>query len=131
MGEYGEFKDIIKKLRESAGLTQDEEAKKIHISRSNIAMYETGMRKPSKKTLEAFADFFNVDVDYLLGRTLKITRLPESNGYYLNSETAKVAQEIFEKDKVLFDVYKSSDKDRLVAYANRLKALRDMEEGNI
>ena len=40
-------------------------------------------------------------------------------------------QEVFENDRVLFDVYRSADKDRLIAYANKLKALRDMEEGNI
>jgi len=51
--------------------------------------------------------------------------------YYLNIETAQTAQQIFEEDRVLFDVYRSADKERLVEYAKKLKALRDMEEGEV
>ena len=74
MGEFGEFGEIIKRLREEAELTQEREAKLMHISRSNVAMYESGTRRPSRETLEAFADFYNVDIDYLLGRSSKTTR---------------------------------------------------------
>lgn len=71
--------------------------RKIGISRSTIGMYETGAREPDFETLEKIADFFNVDIDYLLGRTDKTTILPETMGqYYLNDETRKIAQQIFE-----------------------------------
>ena len=32
-------------------------------------MYESGAREPDYETLESIADIFNVDIDYLLGRT--------------------------------------------------------------
>ena len=104
MGEFGEFGEIIKRLREEAELTQEREAKLMHISRSNVAMYESGTRRPSRETLEAFADFYNVDIDYLLGRSSKTTRA-RGAGYYFDPETAKAAEEMREnKDlKVLFD----------------------------
>ena len=35
---------------------------------------------------------------------------------------------MFEKDKVLFDVYRSADKERLIEYAKMLKTIRDSEE---
>ena len=76
----GNFQNIFKRLRISAGLTQVEMAKKLGISRSTIGMYETGAREPDFETLEKIADFFNVDTDYLLGRTDKITILPETAG---------------------------------------------------
>lgn len=127
MGEYGEFGNIIKALRESAGLTQDELSKKINISRSNIAMYETGMRKPSKKTLEAFADFFNVNVDYLLGRTQQITRLPQSNGYYYDEETKAIA-EMLRTDshyRILFDAARGSKPEDLMMAADLLNRFKE------
>ena len=84
----GNFESIFTRLRTSAGLTQVEMARKLGISRSTIGMYETGAREPDFETLEKIADFFNVDTDYLLGRTDKITILPETAGQnYLDSKT--------------------------------------------
>ena len=126
------FSSVFKDLRTKSGLTQQEMADKLNISRSSIGMYESGEREPSFELLEAIADFFNADMDYLLGRTDKTTLCPETiGGYYLNDETRIIAQEIFEKDRILFDVYRSSDKDRLVEYAKRLMALREMEKGDV
>jgi repressor LexA len=62
------FKDRLKNLRFSSNLTQEELAKRLHLSKSRIGMYETGKRKPDLETAELFADFFNIDMDYLQGR---------------------------------------------------------------
>lgn len=78
----GDFQNIFRRLRTSAGLTQVEIAEKLEISRSTIGMYETGAREPDFETLEKIADFFNVDTDYLLGRTSRTTLLPETVGQY-------------------------------------------------
>lgn len=59
----------IKDLREENGLTQEDLAKKLGISKSTIGMYETNKRKPDTTTKEALADLFNVDMDYLYGRS--------------------------------------------------------------
>ena len=90
----GNFQSVLKSLRKANGLTQDELAKILKISRSTIGMYENGSREPDYETLEAIADYFNVDIDYLLGRTNKTTIIPEH--YYLNDETRQIAQEAFE-----------------------------------
>ena len=74
----GNFQNIFRQLRIASGLTQNEMAEKIGISRSTIGMYETGAREPDFETLEKIADFFNVDTDYLLGRSNKTTILPET-----------------------------------------------------
>lgn len=39
------------------------------MSQNTISRYETGAREADYETLLAFADYFNVSVDYLLGRT--------------------------------------------------------------
>lgn len=69
------FQSVLKSLRKSKGLTQDDLAKALKVSRSTIGMYENGSREPDYETTEAIADYFNVDIDYLLGRTLKTTKL--------------------------------------------------------
>ena len=65
------FSSILKDLREAKGLTQDALARELCISRSSVGMYEKGAREPDFKTLELIADFFNVSIDYLLGRDKK------------------------------------------------------------
>lgn len=59
----------IKKLREEKGLTQRQFADQFQISPSTIALYEVGKRTPDADTLSKLASFFDVSVDYLLGRT--------------------------------------------------------------
>lgn len=72
----GQFQNILKSLRASKGITQNELATQLKISRSTIGMYESGSREPDFETLELIADYFNVDIDYLLGRTSKTTYIP-------------------------------------------------------
>lgn len=71
----GNFHTVLKSLRAESGLTQEELAKTLKVSRSTIGMYENGSREPDYETLEVIADFFNVDIDYLLGRSIKTTKL--------------------------------------------------------
>lgn len=59
----------LKELRNSAGLSQQALADYASISKSSVNMYERGDREPSIDTLELFADYFNVDLDYLLGKS--------------------------------------------------------------
>lgn len=128
----GDFQNVFKKLRLSLGYTQSELAEALGISRSRIGMYETGAREPDFETLEIIADFFNVDTDYLLGRTNKTTYIPNEK-YYLNEETAKAAQEIFENKelRMLFDVTRNADAEDLRALHNMALALKRKERGNI
>ncbi len=129
----GDFQNIFKRLRNSCDLTQAEIAEKLGISRSTIGMYETGAREPDFDTLEKIADFFNVDIDYLLGRTAKTTLLPESVGqYYLNDETREIAQEVFENPELrsLFHVAKDIPPEELRAHIDFMKKLKDREKGN-
>ena len=64
----GGFKTILQYLRKQRGLSQQELAKALGLAASTIGMYETGKRKPSFEILELIADFFNVDMNFLLGK---------------------------------------------------------------
>ena len=63
------FCDRFRQLRNQKGLTQMELSKLLKISKSSVNMYERGEREPSLETLELIADIFNVDMDYLLGKS--------------------------------------------------------------
>lgn len=63
-----EFGERLKELRERAGLSQDALASELNKSKSLISMYESGKRIPPYETQELIADFFNVGLDYLMGR---------------------------------------------------------------
>ncbi|PFI17421.1 helix-turn-helix domain-containing protein [Bacillus cereus] len=65
------FGNKINFLRKERKLRQEDMAKHLGIARTTYAMYEQGNREPDYNTLQKLADFFNVSVDYLLGRTDK------------------------------------------------------------
>lgn len=73
----------LRELRKSFDLSQAELARLIKISKSSINMYERGEREPGTDRIEAFADFFNVDMDYLYGRT------DIKNAYTIKNDKAK------------------------------------------
>ena len=63
------FSSRIKLLRTERGITQEQLASMLKVSRSTIGMYESGKREPDFETSEAIADIFNVDMDFLMGRS--------------------------------------------------------------
>lgn len=73
------FNERLKQLRLSRNYTQSELSRFLRISKSSVNMYERGEREPSFDTLEAIADFFNVDMDYLLGKSDVQNRYAASN----------------------------------------------------
>ncbi|MBQ7236342.1 MAG: helix-turn-helix transcriptional regulator [Clostridia bacterium] len=60
--------DILKSLRIDNGLTQKELSEKLNIGQATIACYENGQREPHISNLNAYADFFECSIDYLVGR---------------------------------------------------------------
>ncbi|MBM7622994.1 helix-turn-helix domain-containing protein [Sporohalobacter salinus] len=63
------FSERLKKLRKEYGLRQKDVAKDLNLTPSAIGFYEQGKRNPDYKILSELADYFEVSVDYLLGRT--------------------------------------------------------------
>ena len=59
----------LKELRVSAGLSQDDVAKALYMSRESYGKYERGQRNPSIDALLSLAGYYDVSLDYLLGRT--------------------------------------------------------------
>ena len=58
----------FKEIRQIRGISQQTVADYLHCSAVSYSRYETGNRSPSPDLLVKMADFFDVTVDYLLGR---------------------------------------------------------------
>ncbi len=121
----GDFKTVFKNLRLAKGMSQVELAEALGITRSRLSMYELGQREPDFETLELIADYFNVDIDYLMGRTEKTTMIPQS--YYLNEETAKIAQEVFDDPdlRILFDASRNARPEDIRLAADLLRRMKE------
>ena len=59
----------LKQLREDAGLSQSKIGQLVGVPQSSIYRYEQGLSTPSPKTFRWYADYFDVSLDYLFGRT--------------------------------------------------------------
>ncbi len=75
--------ETIKLLREERRMSQQSLADALNTSRSTISMYESGSRIPNDEMKEYICDYFNVDLNYLFGKTN--TR----NSYRENVETTQ------------------------------------------
>lgn len=136
MGEYADIKDRIKQLRASRGWSQQELADRLGVTNVAVSQWERGVKKPKMEIREALCDLFNVNMEYLNGNWNKISRLlsedearlldKNRNAYYTNSETAEIAQEIFEdKDmRLLFDAAQGAEPEDLQMAADFLKRLK-------
>ncbi len=97
----------FKQLRTEKGLSQDQLAALLGISRSAVGMYETGKREPDLETCEAIADIFNIDMDYLTGRS-DIERQAEAYDAYMKSEAAKMHLTITDADPQLEELTRNA-----------------------
>lgn len=73
------FRTRLKQLRNEKKINQRELANFLKVAPSTISMYESGQREPNFEVLESLADFFNVDLNYLLGKSDKTTKLMIEN----------------------------------------------------
>ena len=120
--------EIYCKLRDSKGIKDADVAKATGITKSTFSDWKNGRSKPKDEKLLKIADYFNVTLDYL--RTGEDAMHQDS--YYINEETAEMAQTLFENKnlRVLFDAAKDAAPEDLETTYNMLMALKKKERGN-
>lgn len=77
------FGNNLKKIRQEHDLTQEELAKRINTSRSNIANYENDKNMPSIEILNKLSEILNCTTDYLLGKSDTTFDIDKSNKIYM------------------------------------------------
>lgn len=63
------FRERLSYLRKSSAVKQTALAEYLNIGKSAVSMLENGQRSPSADVLIALADYFDVSLDYLVGRS--------------------------------------------------------------
>ena len=59
----------LKEIRKTKGVSQLKLAMDLHMNQNTVSRYETGEREPGINELIKIANYFNVSIDYLVGRT--------------------------------------------------------------
>lgn len=119
----------LRKLRKDKRLTMKDFGAKFNLAESTISGYENGTRNPDLVTIDKIAKFFDVSVDYLMGRTDN-PRSPDQ----INEPTAKEQAE-FEafinnpQHGIFFKDYLSAPEERREEMRQIFKILQEKEKG--
>lgn len=118
--------DIFEQLLQKHGVTSYRVAKEANVTQTALSNWKSGRSIPSTKTLNKIADYFGVSLDYLTTGKDK-----DETKYYLNDETAQMAQEIFENKelRMLFDASRNASPEDLKTVHDMMLALKRKERG--
>jgi len=104
------FGKRLKEARTKKGLTQKNVAASTGLVRATLANWEIGRAEPDLESIKILADFYNVPIDYLLGRTDNMEELekdiesvisghPELMGIWLEIKNREDLQSLFREVK--------------------------------
>lgn len=121
--------DVFEQLLQKTGITAYKVSKETGISQTTFSNWKSGRSIPKSDTMQKIADYFHVSMEYLMTGEEK----EGGEKYYLNDETADMAQQIFENKelRLLFDAARDADPDDLNAVHQMLLHLKRKERGEI
>lgn len=120
--------EVFEQLLQKFGVTTADVCKATGIGQSTMSNWKSRRNMISGKNAQLIADYFNVSVDYLMTGEDK----DSDKKYYLNDETAAMAQSIFENKelRMLFDAARDAEPEDLQAVHSMLLALKRKERGD-
>ena len=120
---------IFEQLLQKYGVSTYKVSKDTRIAQSVFSAKKNGISTPKQDKIQKIADYFGVSVEFLMTGKEK----EGGDKYYINDETASIAQEIFDNKelRLLFDVAKDAQPDDLQTVHQMLLALKRKERGDI
>lgn len=120
--------EIFEQLLQGFGVSAYKVAKETGVTQSTLSDWKRGRSTPKAENMKKLADYFGVSVDYLMTGEEK----EGGEKYYLNDETAEMAQKIFENKnlRVLFDAAQDATPEDLKTTYDMLAALKKKERGD-
>ena len=118
-----DIKDRILSLRNEKELTQEKMAKIFNVGLSTVSMWERGERIPRPKILQEICDYFNVDMDYLMGRSDIKNRYQAGLKYDWEEDKSQ------KKENNIFSKLTDEDLAKLEKF-NNMSTVMFMNEGN-
>lgn len=95
----------LKELRKQKGLTLVELGKEVNLANNTLSRYERGIREPNISMLIKLADYFNVTVDYLIGREDEEELKVEKGWHYYTINNLKLSEPMWVCDEESEDDY--------------------------
>lgn len=120
------FAHRLKYLRKKRNLTLKELGAKFGLAESTISGYENRTRKPDIETVEKLADFFDVTVDFLLGRSDSPNFSKDENAFL--DDLSLSLEDLRDKYNLTVDGKPASDEELIGAIA-WIKANRSLSSG--
>lgn len=119
------MKERIKKLCKDNGISLNKLEETLGFGKGYLSKLNSST--PNVSNIKKIADYFGVSVDWIMDGKENET------GYYLNDETAAIAQDIFENRelRLLFDAARDAEPEDLTAVHGMLLALKRKERANI
>lgn len=104
------FLNRLRELRIEKGLLQSDIAKIINKSERTVGFYETGERDMGTETLSKLSDFFNVSIDYILGKT-DIRNIEEDFKFAYHKETEGLSEDEIKEALEFYKLVKNKKKE--------------------
>lgn len=119
--------EVFEQLLQKYNVTSYKVSKDTGVTQTALSNWKSGRSTPTTKTLQKIADYFGVTIDYLMTGEEK----EGGERYYLNEETAEMAQKLFENRdlRVLFDAAQDASSEDLKTTYDMLMALKKKERG--
>ena len=116
---------VFQELCEKHGVRPGAVSRATGIATSTLTSWKKGRYTPKADKLQKIATYFDVPIDVFYSSEPKGEISGQQTRYYVDAETAKLAQEMFEdRDmRVLFDMKKNMDPER---FAIQMRAFKDM-----
>ena len=110
----------IKELSKKKGVSITQLERDLDLGRGSLSKIDR--HKPSNDKLQKIAEYFGITVDQLTG----VQTDAQPGGYYVNEDTARTAQQIFDDPylRILFDAAQDSRPEDLQMAADLLKRLK-------
>ena len=117
------MKERIKKLCKDNGISLNKLEDTLGFGKGYLSKLNSS--SPNVSNIKKIADYFGVSVDWIMDGK------ESESGYYLNEETAKLAQEMFEDEDMrsLFHMKRNMPPDRFKAHMEFMKNLYNQEKG--
>lgn len=112
--------EIFEKLVKERGLKVSDVCRATGISPSTLSDWKAGRSTPKMKNMAKLTEYFGVSMEYLM--TGK-----KQDEYYLNPETAKIAQQVFDDPdlRLLFDAARDVKPENIRLAAEMLRRFKE------
>lgn len=123
-------KEIIKERRQQLGLTMKEVADAVGVSEATVSRWESGdIENMRRDKIAKLAEALKISPAVLMG--WEDNRTPSDVPYYLDEETAEIAQEVYDRPelRILFDASRKASKEDIQFVVEMIDRMAKKERG--